>query len=1329
AAAVARCHAHHALLPCPAQRYRAALPRAAPPRATLLPRVLRCCPYCSARRALPCSLRAALLAAHCPARHARPALRTSSAYALPACALPTRTLPTRALPTHALPARALPTRALHARALPTRALPARAPPTCSLPARALPTCALPCCPRPAALQTARRPALQPARCLALLPARCPALQPANRPALQPARCTALQPACPAARAPPCPSDRTLPCPAARAPLCPARCTTLQPVRCPATTATTAAATATTTTVASENLAPLPVMATITVRGRLGGGGYGAGGTGHQRQQHQQETLSLQQLREWVSQRRVPGSAEATSLGACEPSSTGAVSVEALHTFTLDSGATGCFFRDCTTVTPLTTTVPVSLADPSGGLVIARASTVLPCPVDPSGSLTGFHLPSFSKNLVSNAVLQDQFVIVSTPGDELVAISASSRITASCSCRLLSHQTLLWHHRLGHPSLPRLRGMHSRLLVSALPRSLPPLPRSRAPPCLPCVEGRQPAAPHSSLFPPTIAPLQTLHMEVWGPARVRGQVQERYFLLVVEDYTRYTTVFPFRSKADVHGVLIDWIITVCRQLSALFQQDLPVVRLHSDRGGEFSSGLLREFCRVEGIAYSFTLPASPQQKGIAEHRIGLVMEVAHTSMIHASAPHFLWQFAVRYAAHQLNIWPRVSVPETSPTLRWTGEIGDASAFRVWGALSLVRNTTAGKLSPRTLCCVFLGFPTDAPPWQFYHPALCRVLSSQDVTFDESVCFYHLHPHVSTPLSLPPLFLVPGPPPVDPFPPQGPAPLASWFSTSAIFAASAGATGGGDLEGADSGGAGPRVAESRGAGSGGADSGDVGSGGADTGGTASPSGGGVVGAPAGGPGAAGAGGTRARGAGGTGAAGAGGARATGTRGAGAAGAGGARAGGAGGTGAGGTGAAGAGVAGAGGARAGGAGGTGAAGAGGTGAGGTGGARAAGAADKRHELESCPASPVRTVSRAIRSRPPPVPDMHAMALRPSSVPQHVALSSHPASSLPDVRDPESNLARAASPTVTCLLATLTLLLPVVSTASESVCPPSVGGELALNSDFLEDMQFELECLATALPRFASMLLCLEGVPDALDIPTPRSYEETITGPSALRLPVLLAIAHSSVYRPLALSSTFGQVRKSRVVHWDAAKRVLHYLCNTTGMGLVLGGQGPVVLTGHCDASWVDDQATQRSSQGYSLSLSSGSVSWRSTRSSSVLRSTCEAAIYAGALVAQELRWLTYMLADLGERPCSPPVLYVNNKAMIALCQDQRLEHRTKHIALRYFLARELQECGQLRLAFVASRANAADVFTKALGSGDHQCFCTALGLAPTLPHLLVA
>ncbi|CAI7911944.1 unnamed protein product [Closterium sp. NIES-54] len=155
------------------------------------------------------------------------------------------------------------------------------------------------------------------------------------------------------------------------------------------------------------------------------------------------------------------------------------------------------------------------------------------------------------------------------------------------------------------------------------------------------------------------------------------------------------------------------------------------------------------------------------------------------------------------------------------------------------------------------------------------------------------------------------------------------------------------------------------------------------------------------------------------------------------------------------------------------------------------------------------------------------------------------------------------------------------------------------------------------------------------------------------------------LMTCTRPDLAYPLSILARYVASGRHRPEHWEAAKRVLRYLCSTSGIRLVLGGRGPIVLTRHADVSWVDDLGTQRSLQGYTYSLGSGSVSWRSTRLSSVLSSNCKAEIYAGAIAAQELRWLTYLLTDLGERPRYSPVLYVDNKAMIALCQEHRLQH----------------------------------------------------------------
>ncbi|CAI7867409.1 unnamed protein product [Closterium sp. NIES-53] len=176
-------------------------------------------------------------------------------------------------------------------------------------------------------------------------------------------------------------------------------------------------------------------------------------------------------------------------GAGKSALSGTAPTEALHTFTLDSGASRSFFRDSTTLTPLSRPVTVSLADPSRGPVLAHSSTVLPCPAAPSGLVSGLHLPSFSTNLVSGADPQDAWVDQFAPGGQRVThctcsrtgrhlatftrrpgsslytlttapppISASGQVAASsqvfaaasrsspasapCSCRPLSHETLL-----------------------------------------------------------------------------------------------------------------------------------------------------------------------------------------------------------------------------------------------------------------------------------------------------------------------------------------------------------------------------------------------------------------------------------------------------------------------------------------------------------------------------------------------------------------------------------------------------------------------------------------------------------------------------------------------------------------------------------------------------------------------------------------------------------------------------------------------------------------------------------------------------------------------
>ncbi|CAI7855824.1 unnamed protein product [Closterium sp. NIES-53] len=641
------------------------------------------------------------------------------------------------------------------------------------------------------------------------------------------------------------------------------------------------------------------------------------------------------------------------------------------------------------------------------------------------------------------------------------------------------------------------------LVSGLLESLAPLPRSPASPCTPCVEGRQCATPHSSFFPPTTAPFQTLHLDV-----------------------------------NVPTALEPWL------LARGDAQALCGFLLHSDRG-------------------------------------------------------------VRYAVHQLNLWPSDARPQVTSVFLWTGSPGVAADFRIWGSLALVCAPGANKLSPRTRAFVFLGFPLDTSGWQFYNPVTYQFFSSQD----------------------PP----PPPPPLRPAlsdmshvtsrssPLQSPVPVVS------------GGVGGVAMEGVGTGAAG-----ARGDGSGG------------VGGvrgettleedtavstqrphpasppsfpsflqflpcsppwpvTAEPGG-----VPAGST--RGLGGVVGRGSG-------------------------------------------AGVAGAG--------------------------DTSTTTPTPHTVRFL--TRVQRLDRLKREERERVEEdfrpQQQVQLRPQE--ERVEEESRPQQQV-HLRSQQERVEEDSRP----------LQQVQLRPQQEKGPAPRLGPKgghyfLVVVDDFSRYITvFPLAKKSEVTFTLIWRILATEGTHGS----RVRCLHSDCGGEfrsNGIHQPVFGPVFRTDLAYPLSLLACYMAPGRHRKVHRDAAKRVLRYLCSTSGIGLVLGGRGPVVLTGHADASSVDNSATQRSSQGYTFSFGSGSVSWRSTHSSSVLSSSCEAEIYARTMAAQELRWLTYLLTDLGKQPRSPLVLYVDNKAMIALCQEHRLEHRTKRIAMRYFLARELQQRGQLRLA----------------------------------------
>ncbi|CAI7924444.1 unnamed protein product [Closterium sp. NIES-54] len=885
------------------------------------------------------------------------------------------------------------------------------------------------------------------------------------------------------------------------------------------------------------------------------------------------------------------------------------------------------------------------------------------------------------------------------------VSASGPVAPPCSCRLLSHQTLLWHHRLGHPSRPCLHGMHSRLLVSGLPRSLPPLPASPALPCLPCVEGRQRAAPHSS-FLLTTAPLQTLHMDVWGPAHVSGQGRERYFLLVVDDYTRYTTVFPLRSKGEVPRPRLDCIgrgrlaMRRCSGSGALVPLSAILPRTISPPTLFPASSLAFPLTRLAG---SFTTPPRAVSSPLRTSRLTsqFPFTVSSPTALPLSPPPPLFLAPIPP--------PVAPLPPQGPSPSGVSQVDPLPGI---GPVEVAVDSGAARRAAS----------------RGVEPASAEPVGAEP----EGADFGGAEPGCAE---------LGGTKPEGAEPRGAESEGAESGGTEPQGIASSGGlagAGGSPARGTRAGVVGatsPRGACTRGTGAAGvggvgdSGAGDPGAGGA---GASSPGGAGVtVGARCTvGAGAAGLGGAHTRG---TGVAGAGGVGGAGGTGAGGAGAGGAGAGDtcAGGAGAGDSGArgAGAGGAGAGDPRAGGAG-AGGAGAGGTGAGGT-------VQRQPFFVPSLPWSlpPPDSVLRQFLSlpsstgllprllSPPPhpsqpqfQPDSPLLALfhyADTAIDVEMASWKSTGTYIDAVLPSGANIVNGmwifrvkrppGSPPVfkaryvargfsqrldveffhkfspTPKMTTLRVLLHIaiqrdyelhsldISTAflhgslHEEIwlrCPPGFTGttlaalgfapstadpSLFLRTDtslppfyvlvYIDDLVFataDTEALTLVLQRFNFRYSSPQSTPlptghSLSSPPSDESVEPSGPYPKFVGcLMYLTTCTRRDLAYPLSILARFVAPGRHRPEHWEAAKRVLGYLCNTLGMGLVLGGRGPIFLTGHADASLVDDLATQRSSQGYTFSLGSGSVSWRSTRSSSVLSSSCEAEIYVGVMAA---------------------------------------------------------------------------------------------------------
>jgi len=193
----------------------------------------------------------------------------------------------------------------------------------------------------------------------------------------------------------------------------------------------------------------------------------------------------------------------------------------------------------------------------------------------------------------------------------------------------------------------------------------------------------------------------------------------------------------------------------------------------------------------------------------------------------------------------------------------------------------------------------------------------------------------------------------------------------------------------------------------------------------------------------------------------------------------------------------------------------------------------------------------------------------------------------------------------------------------------------------------------------------------------------------------------------------------------------HWEAGKRVLAYLKGTADLGLTYGG-GQSGIAAYVDANFIGDQQvevyvdadyagcldTRKSTSGFVFKINGGAVNWGSKKQKSVASSTVESEYIAFHAVGKEVKWMRGLLIELGEKPQTITV-QGDNKGCLSNLMNPMPSSHVKHIDVSYHMVRELVATGMINPVYVASAANVADIFTKALDRAKFEKFRKELGL----------
>jgi transposase InsO family protein len=304
--------------------------------------------------------------------------------------------------------------------------------------------------------------------------------------------------------------------------------------------------------------------------------------------------------------------------------------------------------------------------------------------------------------------------------------------ATISCHLPSSQvassTALWHRHLGHLSSSRLDFMAKHLLN---------FPFQSNNVCDVCALAKQSRLPFSVSSISYVRPFELIHCDIWGPYKIASFSGAKYFLTIVDDYSRFTWVFFMHHKSETQHLLVNFFSFVQTQFH------VSIANTWVDNGGKFFS--MRNFFKQKGINYQHSCVYIPQQYGVVERKHRHILESARAFRFQAHLPLCFWAECVSTAVHVINHLPTPLLSHKTPFEKLFGKLLSYSHLAYATVVHVPH-----KFAPRAQRCVFLGYPIGQKAYKLYDLTTHKMFTSRDVVFHETIFPYESIPSTSTPV---------------------------------------------------------------------------------------------------------------------------------------------------------------------------------------------------------------------------------------------------------------------------------------------------------------------------------------------------------------------------------------------------------------------------------------------------------------------------------------------------------------------------------------------------------------------------------------------------